>query len=215
MLIKGKLAPGTPELSLRDISATQSPHSQEFVLGYYTSGDIADSYTGRKDIFSNSNKLLTRSSSSIFSSSNQNESPRTLEAKQEAPFVFCVSPFFRRVTLTAELGELFTFYSQGEMRGFCVGGEHPQARDEGTIGQAPQVNAVQQPLIWINGKDVVHGSKIDLDRILKCGKPTADLKSCKAESLQKHFEIESLTNIELRAFGDQTKKNRVMSSILK
>lgn len=218
MLIKGKLTPGTPELSMRTIPASNLADPTEVVLGVYMSQEITDSYQGRKDIFSNTSKMLTRSTSNIFNSTGPLDSPRTLEAKQEQGFVFCLSPHFRKVSFgnTRSGDSDCTFYSQGEMRGFCVGGEHPHADITGGHSPQNQPNSRNKsPLIWIDGKDAAKGSKIDLNKIFHGDKRVADPSNPKVESTSKLYELAEITNLELWVFGDQSKKGRVMSAILK
>lgn len=218
MLIKGRLAPGTPELSMRTIPVSNLADPTEVVLGVYISQDISDSYQGRKDIFSNTSKMLTRSTSNIFNSTGPLDSPRTLQAKQEQGFVFCLSPHFRKVSFgNSRSGDSeCTFYSQGEMRGFCIVGENPHADTTGGHSPQNQQNPKSRsPLIWIDGKDVTKGSKIDLNRIFNGDSRVADPVNSKAESASKNYELAEITNLEVWVFGDQSKKGRVMSAILK
>lgn len=218
MLIRARLAPGTPELSTRTTPTSQLTNPSEVVLGVYLTQDITDSYQGRKDIFSNTSKMLTRSSSNIFNSSGPLDSPRTLQAKQEHGFLFCLSPHFRKLPIRGNRMDdsECTFYSQGAMKGFCIGGEHPLA--ETTANQSPQnqqASGTRSPLIWIDGKNVASGSKIDLNRIVYGDKPKPDILNAKHESSLQQYELAEITNLELWVFGDQSKKARVMSAILK
>jgi hypothetical protein len=235
MLIKGKLAPGTPSLASRAaVPSGSSAHETNFVVGFYSPMDLQDSYQGRKDIYSNTSRLLTHSSSNVLSSSSSSApgTPKSHEARQESAHLFCVQPFFRRQVLTNPTSvnqasgalpipgfgftdtQAFSFYSQGEMRGLSVGGDHPYARND-YASDIEGNKSREMPYIWIDGKDVAYGSKIDLNRILRCGQSAEQFGDCKAESVHKNYEIECITNIEMWVFGDQNKKNRIMSSIFR